>query len=169
MEEYRSAQEESRLSKLVFLKVGLIEVFFVTVILLSLFGLLNYFNILSVSDAFPKQFGWLPRQQSSETISQCKPFLKVSAKISCQSAVKTALTDTGGQLENIAIGPLQLDPTLKKTLQRQNLTILDQQVWLVDIGLTRPFTAHNGKVVKLLRIQIPTNGTKLIFREPINL
>lgn len=54
----------NRLRALAFLKVGIFEIIFVAVVLLLLFGTLNYFNILPVSDVFPNQLGWLPRQQS---------------------------------------------------------------------------------------------------------
>jgi len=48
-------------------KVGLLEFGFVAVVLFLLFGVLNYFNILSVSDAFPKYLSWLPRQNNTLT------------------------------------------------------------------------------------------------------
>ena len=54
----------NRLHTLAFLEIGVFEIGFAAVILLLLFGILNYFNILSVSDAFPNQLGWLPRQET---------------------------------------------------------------------------------------------------------
>lgn len=58
----------NRLHALAFLEVGLFEIGFVAVILLLLFGTLNYFNIFSVSDAFPNQFSWLPRQTIKQNV-----------------------------------------------------------------------------------------------------
>lgn len=47
---------------LVSLKLGLFEIGFVATVLLLLFGILNYFNILPVSSVFP-QLSWLPRRE----------------------------------------------------------------------------------------------------------
>lgn len=58
-----SNPKPNRLHALAFLEIGLIEFGFVIIVLLLLFGILNYFNILSVSSVFPNQLGWLPRQQ----------------------------------------------------------------------------------------------------------
>ncbi len=69
MEEYPPAinneptnQKPNRLHALAFLEVGLFEIGFVGVVLFLLFGVLNYFNILSISDVFPKYLSFLPRQ-----------------------------------------------------------------------------------------------------------
>lgn len=44
------------------------------VILAVIFGALNYFNILSVSDVFPNQLGWLPKQtQQKVTVPSPTP------------------------------------------------------------------------------------------------
>ena len=48
---------------LAFLSAGLFEVFFILITLAVIFGVLNYFNILSLSTLYPKQFGFLPHQQ----------------------------------------------------------------------------------------------------------
>jgi len=63
---------KNKLHALAFLEIGLFEIGFVAVILLLLFGVLNYFNILSVSEVFPKQLGWLPRKEVSNGTSQTK-------------------------------------------------------------------------------------------------
>jgi len=63
---------KNKLHALAFLEIGLFEIGFVAVILLLLFGVLNYFNILSVSEVFPKQLGWLPRKEVSSGTSQTK-------------------------------------------------------------------------------------------------
>jgi len=65
-------REPNRLHALAFLKVGVFEIGFVIIVLLLLFGILNYFNILSVSDVLPKQLGWLPRKEVPNGTSQAK-------------------------------------------------------------------------------------------------
>lgn len=55
-------QERKGFKNLPFWEIGLVEFGFVAILIILLIGILNYFNILSISDAFPKQFGWLPRQ-----------------------------------------------------------------------------------------------------------
>lgn len=57
-------QQQKENKGLAFLEVGLFEMVFVTVGLLLLFGTLNYFNILPVSDVFPNQLGWLPQTKN---------------------------------------------------------------------------------------------------------
>lgn len=51
-------------------KKGLLGVFFIVIfviITIALFlGILNYLNILPVSDLWPQQFGWLPHKQSKQ-------------------------------------------------------------------------------------------------------
>jgi len=69
MEENSSPAGKNKLSKLAFWEVGLFEVFFAAIVLVLLFGILNYFNILSVSDAFPNQLGWLPKQAQKKNIT----------------------------------------------------------------------------------------------------
>ncbi len=67
----------NRLHALAFLRVGLFEFGFVAVVLMLVFGTLNYFNILSVSDVFPQQLGWLPKQtkiaSQGETLQTRQP------------------------------------------------------------------------------------------------
>ena len=72
MEENLLTPPKNKLHALAFLEIGLFEIGFVAVILLLLFGVLNYFNILSVSEVFPKQLGWLPRKEVSNGTSQTK-------------------------------------------------------------------------------------------------
>jgi len=110
--------QQNNPNKPVFRKVGLLEVFLAVIILLLLFCLLNYFNILQISNVFPNQLGRLPRQQTQAkniTTSQgvvvlCKPFslANISGKITCQEAVNTALTDTPGKVVNVVFGSLQI-------------------------------------------------------------
>ncbi len=53
-----------------FLGVIMFEVVFVSTVLLLIFGIFNYFNILPISDTFPKYLGWLPKQGVSNDISR---------------------------------------------------------------------------------------------------
>jgi len=97
MEENSPAPQQNKPGKLAFLEVGLFEIFFVAVVLLLLFGALNYFNILSVSDAFPRQLGWLPRQavaQKKLLYTPAKPTLAPTPAVFNYNAekAKTLLT-----------------------------------------------------------------------------
>lgn len=60
------------LHALAFLEVGIFELFFVSIVLALLFGILNYFNILPVSSVFPKYFSFLPRREVSSGTSRQK-------------------------------------------------------------------------------------------------
>lgn len=46
------------------LQIGLFEIFFVIVAIVLFFGILNFFNIISLSTIYPKQLGWLPHKSS---------------------------------------------------------------------------------------------------------
>ena len=99
----------------------------------------------------------------------CIPFIKNLVKISCLKAVDTALADTPGKVVNIAIGPIQLNPATIRTMEHQKMTIPKIQVWLINIELANPLTVSTGKQVKSELIEIPVDGTKTIYRIPINL
>jgi len=60
-------EKKGLLKVLALLKVGIIEVLLVSVVLVLLFEVLNYFNILSLSKLYPNQLGWLPHQITPET------------------------------------------------------------------------------------------------------
>ncbi len=73
MEEFNSAdilKKQNRKKRLAFLEVGLFEVSFVLIIIIVLFGTLNYFNILSLSALYPNQLGFLPHKVTSSNISK---------------------------------------------------------------------------------------------------
>ena len=59
---------QKKFNGLLFLEVGLVEVFSVIFVLLLIFGTLNYFGILSISESFPF-LSFLPKQQKIITIS----------------------------------------------------------------------------------------------------
>ena len=65
------------------LKVFALEVLFVGVVLILLFGILNYFNILSLSSLYP-QLGFLPQKNMSQTISTLNKLSCPSLKEFCQ-------------------------------------------------------------------------------------
>lgn len=54
------------LTALAFMEIGIFEVVFVIVGVLFLLGTINYFNLLPVSEVFPKYLGWLPRQERAK-------------------------------------------------------------------------------------------------------
>ena len=71
MEEYSNTvnnepvnQEANRLKTLAFPKTKISKIIFAIILFFLLLSVLNYFNIFSVSDAFPNQLGWLPHQQA---------------------------------------------------------------------------------------------------------
>lgn len=146
------------------------------VVIVIIFGVLNYFNIISLSSIY-KSFSRLPHAVNKtvslptgnitaipKLIDLCKPFLNNHSKTSCQEAVKIALTDTKGVLKNISTGPLELTPALEKIKDIPK----NQQMWLIDIALTKFIKTLNGKVVKSLRVEVPVDGTKTLYRIPIN-
>ena len=77
-------EKKSLLKVIPFLQVGIFEVLFVGVVLVLLFGILNYFNILSLSALYPKQLGFLPQNQVSPTISTLNQLSCPSLKEFCQ-------------------------------------------------------------------------------------
>ena len=60
--EENTAPKRHPLTALALMKIGILEIGFVIIGTLLLFAIANYFNILPMSDAFPKYLGWLPRQ-----------------------------------------------------------------------------------------------------------
>jgi hypothetical protein len=56
----QQSQKENK--GLMFLEIGIFEIAFVAVILGIFFGVMNYFNILPISQLWPKQLGFLPRR-----------------------------------------------------------------------------------------------------------
>ena len=91
----------------------------------------------------------------------CDPFPAVKGEFGCLDAVKRAIEDTKGSIKNIAIGAFNPDPTNKKNSE------LDKKMWLIDILLEKPFTSYAGKKVDNLRIAIPIDGSKGLYRMPI--
>ena len=65
MEEFNSAEilkKQDRKKRFALLEIGLFEISFVLIIIITFFGLLNYFNILSLSTLYPNQLAFLPHQ-----------------------------------------------------------------------------------------------------------
>ena len=171
MEENPPSVEQNKLGPTVPPKTGLIKFFSVIIAFLLLLGILNYFNIFSISGAFPNQLGWLPRQQTPKNVTPtsisfrlCNAFPENYGKVNCHKAVETALADTKGTVTGIAVGPLKINPKIQALLKAQN-----QQMWYVDIELATPLTTKKGNVIKSMRIQIPVDGSKEIFRSSINI
>jgi hypothetical protein len=73
MEEFNSKDiiEKQKIKKrFATMEVGLFEISFVLIIIIVLFGLLNYFNILSLSTLYPNQLGFLPHQIAGKQVSR---------------------------------------------------------------------------------------------------
>lgn len=73
MEEFNSAdilEKQNRKKRLAFLEVGVFEASFVLIIIIVLFGILNYFNILSLSAIYPNQLGFLPHRTISSNFNK---------------------------------------------------------------------------------------------------
>ena len=73
MEEFNSAdilEKQNRKKRLAFLEVGMFEASFVLIIIIVLFGVLNYFNILSLSSIYPNQLGFLPHRAISSNFNK---------------------------------------------------------------------------------------------------
>ena len=83
MNEYPLAPKKNKLGALAFLEVGIFEIFFVGVVLILLFGTLNYFNILSLSALYP-QLSFLPQKKVPPTISTLHQLSCPSLKEFCQ-------------------------------------------------------------------------------------
>ena len=82
------------------MEVGLIEVMFVGVVIALLFGTLNYFNILRLSELFPNQLDFLPRRN-----------------------VPTGTSQQSQQYSNVTISPTTANPS--NLTQQAKKTLLD--------------------------------------------
>ena len=173
MEEYPYTLKQNKSEKLAFFRIRSFQIIFALIVFLLLLGILNYFNILSIFGAFPNQLGWLPKKQTqaknvtptSISFRLCKAFPENYGKVNCQKAVETATADTKGMVMGIAVGPQEISPGLQKALKISKT----QTVWLIEIELEKPYVAPNKNLVKSLQIQIPVDGSKVIYRKPINL
>lgn len=69
LQQIEKPEKKGLVKALALLEVGLIEVLFVGVVIILLFGTLNYFNILRLSELFPNQLGFLPHRQQSSNVN----------------------------------------------------------------------------------------------------
>ncbi len=76
---------------LAFLEIGLVEFGFVAVVLLLLFGTLNYFNILPISQIWPNQLGFLPHKEVSTGTSPQR--IVTSPSVSLTDTAKQTLNN----------------------------------------------------------------------------
>lgn len=88
--------KKSWLKVFAFLEVGIFEIIFVGVVLILLFGILNYFNILSLSELYP-QLGFLPKKmdQTSEVTSTQRNTNVLPIKLSCPSVPEFCQAENG--------------------------------------------------------------------------
>jgi len=146
MEEFNSAdilKNQDRKKKFAFLEVGLFEISFVLIIIILFFGILNYFNILSLSKLYPNTFGFLPHQTTLSTTY--KP-----------ASTKPVQTNDVSAISDI--------PNYKLTLVNKNALM----PYLGNFGLWNKTFNQNGTATKINRIvfhltnQELTTKTKLI-------
>jgi predicted PurR-regulated permease PerM len=81
MEEFNSVdilKKQNEKKRLTFLEIVLFEISFVLIIVIVVFGALNYFNILSLSTLYPNQLSWLPHQQTIKKQTQKYPLTPTS-------------------------------------------------------------------------------------------
>lgn len=98
---------------LAFLEVGVFEIFFVVIILAIFFGVMNYFNILPISQIWPKQLGFLPHRES---LKQNNTAIKQSNNITiAPSLVDTAKQTLLSFLPTILSQPIIPSPDVKLT------------------------------------------------------
>lgn len=80
------APQAKKFNGLLFLEVGLAEVFSVIFSLLLIFGTLNYFGILPISESFPF-LSFLPQKQKIITNKTVKINYKINANLDSQSGI----------------------------------------------------------------------------------
>lgn len=158
MEEYPPAPKKNKLHALAFLEVGLFEIVFVTAVLFLLFGTLNYFNILSVSDVFPNQLGWLPRQTNQKQNIPLKnqpSAILPTPNVSLETSAKDTLARFLPKILNASLIPSKSDMTLiQDKIIKENFTIS----WEKKEGtISAVFTlAANPEEISSLNIQFLT-------------
>jgi hypothetical protein len=171
MEEYSlTPKKNGWLKALVFLKMGVFEIGFVTAILLLLFGVLNYFNILSISAVFPRQLSWLPRQ-TTQTNVQTNSALKKNSALQnptpavFQYDVKKAETLVSNYIKD-NIKPEFLPPKIEV---KQGLSI-DGRLEDIKYEFGSMFTANNASFSANFHYQEKTNTSNdfSIFIQPEN-
>jgi len=86
--------KQGALKTFALLKVGIIELFFVAIVLILLFGILNNFNILPLSTLFPNQLGWLPRKEVPTGTSQQSPPPTIPRSLNLTNQAKQILTNS---------------------------------------------------------------------------
>lgn len=143
MEEFNSAdilRNQNRKKRLATLEVGLFEVSFVLIIIIVLFGTLNYFNILSLSKLYPNQFGFLPHQK----------ILKIPT-----SSSGSFLTATDTQIQEYT------NYVNQKGLAKPTIIETKSQTWEAD-GLYAGYQNDTIKIVTadgLLELKLLPNST----------
>ena len=96
-------QNKSKFKSLMLLEVGFLEIGFVVLVLLVFFGILNYFNILSLSSLYPSKLGWLPHiTKNSQVSTQVTPSPAAQIPTPKQTLSPEALAIQGKQLTNEA-------------------------------------------------------------------
>lgn len=86
--------QKGNLKNVAFLKKGIFEIIFIATALFLLFGILNYFNILPISDTFPKYLAFLPKQSTQQKNTSPSPqtFPSPLPTVSLEKNAREAIT-----------------------------------------------------------------------------
>lgn len=122
-------------SKIAFWKVGIIEVLVGVFILLLIFGVLNYFNILPLSNLFPKHLSFLPRQTPKDIA------INITKQVS-PSPGSVSKTLSSPEKENAAKISQDLVNKLIKPAYQDTLSLEEKN--LVIDGETQPFPYYSA-------------------------
>ena len=98
----------------------------------------------------------------------CKEFRNVAYKISCDEAVKIALDQAPGKVQNVSIGPVRTSvPSSSGLLERRTVNL-----WLIDIALANPYFEEKlNKQVNRLQIGLSLDERfdehYFVYRKPL--
>ncbi|MBI2613416.1 MAG: hypothetical protein HYW62_01465 [Candidatus Levybacteria bacterium] len=146
------------LKALAFLEIGVFEIVFVGIVLFLLFGTLNYFNILSVSDAFPKYLSWLPRQTTQTkniSLNQQNIVFSPTPVISLEKNAKDTLANFLPKILNASLIPSKSDMIVTQDkITKDSFTISwEKKEGTISAVFILP---ANPEEISSLNIQLPT-------------
>lgn len=161
MESNDSLNNTKKSSKLV--KAGIFEILFVAIVLVLLFGILNYFNILSISTLWPKYFGFLPQRLSKQsqqkaTVPLQQPVSNSTAIVPTEQSAKKILVEV---LPNILVPSLVPNPSQIVVKPDKQLKQILNESWYIDQSTVSAtlFTLANGRDVASLNLYITKGGS----------
>jgi len=182
MEEFNSAEilkKQNRKKRLAFLEVGLFEISFVVIIVLLFFGILNYFNILSLSKLYPNTFGFLPHKTTSSSQNLPKTTTTKNTQQASQSYVNNAKkldkptynsdlkqTVVSAIFTNLTKNNLEVEASVgKMTFAVDSSTILQSLIVNPNPAATNGGTLDSGQTYTLdtFANQVPKGSLLQIF------